>query len=280
MYHLTLDTCIWIYLAEEKYEGALSQLEKLVNDRKVALLIPEQVQNEWNNGKSDLIRDHFKDSIKGTIKNAKGLSNYLNDEERDILTQLINRVEDKKEEYGEEKANKNISRVEELIRMGTVCPTTSDNKIKATEMALAKKAPIHKKNSVGDALIILSTIDYLKNQGISNAFFVSGNTKEFGAENPTILHSDLTELFDSVGLQYSINVKEVFKTIDQLIVSDEEVKQVEEINREMYLLEAPICNICDTPMQGAYLRSAYGGLTWQWFCTKGHSRIDTGESWD
>lgn len=281
MHYLILDTCIWIYLAEEKYEGALTQLEKLVDGRKVTLLIPEQVLNEWNNGKADIIREHFQGSIKGSLKNAKSLSNYLNDEEKEILTKLIKSVDDKKEEYGGVIADKNITRVEKLIKFGVVCPTTPDNKIKATDIGLAKKAPFHKKNSTGDALIILSSIEYLENQGIREAYFISGNIKDFGAENnPTILHPHLTDLFDSVELQYSTNVKEVFKTVDKLIVSDEEIKEVEMINREMnFLEEAPNCSVCKTPMKGAYLRSQFGGLTWQWICP-GHSRIDTGDFWD
>jgi hypothetical protein len=281
LHYLILDTCIWIYLAEEKYEGALLQLENLVNKGKVSLIIPEQIQSEWNNGKADIVRGHFEESIKGTLKNAKSLNNYLNHEERDIFSKLINDVEDRKDQYSKERANRNIEKVEDLMRGGTVCSTTDANKLNAIEMGLSKKAPFHKKGSIADALIILSSVEFLTKQGFANAYFISGNTKDFGDENnPSIIHPDLTDLFESVGLQYSINVKEVFKTIDQSIVSDEEVKEVEKINKEMYILEPPNCDVCSTPMRGAYLRSQYGGLTWQWLCTKGHSRIDTGDFWD
>jgi hypothetical protein len=70
-------------------------------------------------------------------------------------------------------------------------------------------------------------------------------------------------LFNSVGLQYSIKVKEIFRLIDEMIVTVEEVQDVERINKAMHIPEDPKCPICDRTMQGAYLRSQYGGLTLQ-----------------
>lgn len=144
-------------------------------------------------------------------------------------------------------------------------------------MGLAKMAPFHrKKDSIGDALITLSSVQYLQQQEIKNAYFITGNKTDFGkVGNESEIHPDLKDLFDSVELQYSINVKEVFKLIDEMIVTVEEVHEVERINKAMYIPENPKCPICDNTMQGAFLRSQYGGLTLQWICPTGHYRMDT-----
>jgi hypothetical protein len=71
-------------------------------------------------------------------------------------------------------------------------------------------------------------------------------------------------LFNSVGLQYSINVKGIFRLIGKMIVTVEEVQEVKRINKAMHIPEDPKCPKCDRTMQGAYLRSQYGGLTLKW----------------
>jgi hypothetical protein len=281
LHHIILDTDIWVFLAQDTYPGALPQLESLVATGKLTILVPEQVKNEWNNGKTEIVRSHYINNIKGALTNSKKLKDYLNDVEKEVLSELIENVDRKKDEYAVDKANEYVSRVEELIRKGTICPTTDDNKIKATEMGLAKKAPFHKKNSFGDALIVLSTVEYLRQNEIKNAYFITGNKTDFGKTgNENELHPDLKELFDLAELEYSINVKEVFRLIDEMIVTAEEVQEVERINEALYLTADPQCPICDKTMQGAYLRSQYGGLTLQWFCPTGHYKFDTGEFWD
>jgi hypothetical protein len=285
LYHIILDTDMWIYLAEDFFPGTLSQLEELVDTGKITILIPEQVKNEWNNGKVEIVRNHYKNSINGVLSNTKKLKEFLNSEEKDTLSRLIESVERKKDDYGIVKANEYISRVEKLINNATICPITNENKIKATEMGLEKKAPFHKKkDSLGDALIVLRSVEYLVNHDIKNAFFITHNRTDFGEPgNDYFLHPDLKDLFDPVELQYSINVKEVFRLIDEMMVTAEEVQEVEKFNKAFAvppILEDPKCPKCGITMNGAYLRSQYGGLTLQWFCPTGHYRMDTGEFWD
>lgn len=272
---------MWVFLAQDTYPGALLQLEKLIGTGKLKILVPEQVKNEWNNGKADIVRSQYIGNIKGVLTSSKNLKEYLSGEEKEILAELIERVDRKKDDYAVVKANEYISKVEKLMQKGTICPTTDDNKIKATDMGLAKRAPFHKKNSFGDALIALSSVGYLQQQEIKNAYFITGNKTDFGKlDNPSELHPDLKELFDSVVLQYSINVKEVFRLIDEMIVTVEEVQEAEQINKRMYIPEDPKCPKCGKTMHGAYLRSQYGGLTLQWFCPTGHFKMDTGDYWD
>jgi hypothetical protein len=272
---------MWIFIAQDIFPGALSQLEKLVDTGKLTILVPEQVKEEWDNGKADKVRSHYKNGIKGALTNSKNLKEYLSGEDRKVLEGLIESVNRKKDEYAVDKANEYISRVEELIKKGDTCPTTNDNKIKAFEMGIAKKAPFHKKDSFGDAVIVLSTVKHLQEHEIKKAYFITGNKNDFGEPgNESELHPDLKGLFESVELQYSINVKEIFRLIDEMIVTVEEVQEVERINKEMYVPEDPKCPVCDKTMQGAYLRSQYGGLTLQWFCPTGHFKMDTGEFWD
>ena len=272
---------MWVFLAQDTYPGALLQLEELVGTGKLTILVPEQVKNEWDNGKADKVRSHYKGNINGVLISSKKLKEYLSGEEKEVLAGLIESVDRKKDDYALDKANEYISKVEELIQKGTICPTTDDNKIKATDMGLAKRAPFHKKDSFGDALIALSSVEYLQQQEIKNAYFITGNKTDFGKPgDDSEIHPDLKNLFDSVELQYSLNVKKVFQFIDEMIVTVEEVQEVEQINKAMYIPEDPKCPICNKTMQGAYLRSQYGGLTLQWICPTGHHRMDTGEFWD
>ncbi|MCM3667017.1 PIN domain-containing protein [Mesobacillus subterraneus] len=291
MKYVIIDTSIWIYLAEDLYSGALEQLEDLVKKGKAQILVPEQVKNEWVNGKADIVRAHMKERLKGTLTNAKHLKEYLTASEKALLSALIKSVSDKKDQYGEERANKNIGVVERLIESATICPTTDQNKVDAAEMALAKKAPFQNKNQIGDALIVLSGVQYLKDNNIvGEAYFITGNFHDYGEKgNQKHVHPDLKHLFDSVRLEYSINVKEVFKHIDSMMVSREELEEADEVTNEIIhrdsspyyrSLETPNCSVCGQSMNGIYAPSPYGGWTWQWICRYGHGRIDTGEYWD
>ena len=281
MYYIILDTDMWVFLAQDTYPGALSQLEKLVDTGKLTILVPEQVKSEWDNGKANKVSSYYKNNIQGILTSFKNMKNYLIDEENEILSGLIESVESRKETYAIDRAKEYISRVEKLIEKGIHFPTTDNNKIKATDIGIAKKAPFHKKNSFGDALIALSSVEYMQQQGINNAYFITGNKTDFGEPgNESKLHPDLIDLFNLVKLQYSINVKEIFRLIDEMIVTIEEVEEVERINNEIYSLVDNKCPECGQTMQGAYLRSQYGGLTWQCWCPTGHYKIDTGEFWD
>lgn len=287
MKYIILDTCIWIELAQDKYSGALFQLEKLVDDKKVNLLIPEQIRNEWNNGKAEKVKQDYKGKIKGVLSSVRSLNEYLDNGEKETLSELISSVEQNKEDYGEKKANNFIDRVEKLMGIGITCKTSTENKIKAVDLALAKKAPFDSKNQMGDALIILSSIEYLKDNNLQNeAFFITANIRDFGdKKNPKKLHLDLIPLFESVGLQYSINIKETFKLIDELIVTDKEIEDVEKIlmysHPEIPInLGIPSCPTCGISMLGSYMPSNHGGWTWHWVCPENHVIIDAADAED
>jgi len=228
MYHLIIDTCVWVDLCS-KFPELLDKIVSLVKQEKVRLILPSIVIEEWKRQKPKLL-ERQEQSVRGKLKNAKELSQYLDSKRADTFKEILDDFQEQKARV-ENAASERINHITQLFGHPTtiILETTNTAKIRAVDLALAKKAPFGSKNSMADALIILSAAEHIAKGDLPNCIFVSSNSHDFSSSsNLAEVHKDLKELFDSHQIRYFINIGQAINEVEAHLVSEESIQQVEE----------------------------------------------------
>lgn len=277
MYNVVIDTCVWLNMCSNVVETKIiDKLTEFVKEGKVRIIVPEIIVEEWNRLKVEKIVKQNEASIKGKLKNIKELFTFIDSDHADVLQEII-RSESSIKSKVKDHAHKSIKKIDFLLNYQTTRKITINDEVKnqVVMWGLEKKAPFHKKSSMADALIILSTLYYIKSHSLQPSIFVTCNTDDFSGVNKKVVHDDLEELFKKANLEYSINIGEALNKIEENSIGDELIKNIEKQSNEL------LCYKCGAPMDnGSWQRSQYGGLTWQYTCCACRARYDTGEFYD
>lgn len=246
--YFCLDTCTWIYLANgTEPVKFLQDMQDLLNQGRLCIVLPQIVEEEWNRNKAKgTIQKLILNSFSELNKQIRQVSAILDKVETHSSFQFLFEDEDKdtKEELAEikakiesnknallDKVNNNITTIESLFNHNsTIKISPSANVLlRAGEIALEQKAPIHKKNGFADAVILLTFIDYIKSNSIKNSYFISYNTDDFCQKvNKTYsLHTDLRPLFDDVNSKFFNILGGALKDVDDNLVDDETLELIE-----------------------------------------------------
>jgi hypothetical protein len=229
MYHLIIDTCVWIDLGRKLTE-VREKISDLVSREKARLIVPQIIIDEWNEHKQAKIVEARKASIRGKIKNARTISQYLEQDEADDLIRILDRFRGREDEI-EALALEEVRAIEDLFNHPStiILPVTEEAKLRAVDFALAKRSPFQSKNSMADALIMLSAVDYISQQNLSNCIFVSSNTTDFSSQSDkNQIHEDLEELFNEHGIGYFSNIGLAINEIEEELVSIESIRRIQE----------------------------------------------------
>jgi hypothetical protein len=263
VHHITLDTNVWIYLANgTEPVKLLHYLNQEVKKGYIKLILPEIIIKEWDTNKENGVRQrslkHFKD-VKETLNRLlkllgnKGERDFLalpfgDDDDKDYFKDFIGKFRQKKEEI-EDAVTENIELIDDLLKNHSIIISADEGVYKkAGDFALEKKAPFKLKNSFADALIIFTLFDYLKKQSIENAIFVTYNTDDFCEKKngKNFLHSDLKNEFKAVKCDFFKFVGEALNTINEDVISDEELALIEQRqNEENWSDSSEFCEICE-----------------------------------
>ncbi|MGB8192194.1 MAG: PIN domain-containing protein, partial [Chitinophagaceae bacterium] len=195
--YLLIDTNCWIDLCTKVPEKQLDLFESWIEKNSVSLLIPEQLMLEWTKAKDE--------QLKARKKTHAQIS-----EDVGPYSQLLNGTY----KYYESKSN----RIDKLILRGIQFQPTTDARAESMKHFEQRKAPFHHKNnnSNADALIYLSTIDYLKTRSISEFYFISRDTDDFGDPmNCRQLHPDLK--FPEISVHFYCSIIEGIYKLSQEI---------------------------------------------------------------
>lgn len=216
MIYLILDTNNWIYLAngldpinnkhhDSLHFNLLQSLIDLTDDKKIQVLVNEIVLDEWHRNKTHcyakikslenkLINKHnaFKDIEKYATSNIEQLQNeYSAGIENEII-----------------KNSHHIQNVENFLKNKCVKTEINENlKLLIFDLSIKNDPPFHnKKNNVGDAAILLSSVNYLKEIDSiwgNSAFFISNNIEEYtNGKNLTEFHPNLRTLISPIDLKF------------------------------------------------------------------------------
>lgn len=197
MIYLTFDTNIWIYSLDDSWsvDNQFDFLEPWIKDGLVKLILPEIILKEWKNNEEKEVKIREKKLYDFFVLAEEILpSAFFTDYKSPLIQKQI--IQDQ------------IERINKFIDQVQFLPLNPFVEKKVIEKGIAKKAPMHKKTSIADAIIVYTLIDFAeRNQG-NHFFFISNNSDDFYEKGGSI-HSDLKPYFDQ------LNIK-AFKTLQQL----------------------------------------------------------------
>ncbi|MFV8345151.1 PIN domain-containing protein [Flavobacterium sp. ZB4P13] len=225
MTKILIDTCVWLDIAKtDKGEKILNLLEEFIKQEEITILLPDIVISEFNRNK-DRITSEAKKSVSNHFKKVREMVfTHGNKETRNNILTELNNIDHKIPVLGD-MASYSIERIEELFYQSEIINITDEIKLRATQRAIDKKAPFHlSKNSIGDALIIESYLDYkMKNETQEfGLMFITHNKNDFSLKNGNQKepHEDFSQIFDSNKSQYFINLTEALKSVNSELINE------------------------------------------------------------
>jgi PIN domain len=204
MLYLTFDTNIWIYLLDDCYKSynPVDHLEHWLNENHIGILLPQVVIEEWERNRDNEIHVRKK-TLREFFYQAEEI--YPTAESRNRPSEIDAILTDQ------------FGRIEKLIyeRAIRINPPEHIYK-KIVDWGVLKKAPMHKKSSLADAMIVFSFIDFVEKNANDEFIFISGNKKDFfeSAKRKTI-HSDLQKIFTEHRIDAYHNLGEVVAILNK-----------------------------------------------------------------
>ena len=188
MIYLTFDSNIWIYSLDDswKIENQLDYLELWIEENHIKLLLPEIILQEWKNHREKEVEIR-----------EKTLNNFFAMADEILPSAFFSDY--KKPEVQKEIILNQLTRIDSILEKAEIIPTSTEIDKKIIEWGIAKKAPMHKKTSVADAIIILSLFEFAELKNGNTFFFVSDNKEDF-YENGKI-HSHLKPFFERLSIK-------------------------------------------------------------------------------
>ncbi len=202
MIYLTFDSNIWIYSLDESWQIEnilVDYLEPWIQNQEVKLLLPKIIIEEWDKNEKEQVRNR---ELK--LKEFFGMA-------EEILPSAF--FAEYKETSAQSKIiHDQLNRVKNLILNCEIIPDYLEVKDRIISDGIAKKAPMHKKSSVSDAMIVYSLIHFSKlNQG-NHYFFISKNTEDFYQKvsgGKKEIHHDLKQDFELNNIQAFTSLNEL-----------------------------------------------------------------------
>lgn len=243
---LILDTNVLVYLFDpERNEDELfRRLIALLMDRRVKLVIPEQVKKEWDKHKREKNDQYLKQTRKA-IENHRSLVDHFDTEqEKTELLSKLDRLQIMAERQYRYTHGLRARNLNEFIEDTYYTDIPTRNAIVDSliiNMSLERKAPFFtfnsesgskkaSKNEMADAIIFFTACNYAKNNinEFEHIYFVSENGKDFSAGNNSLLHGNLRAYADEAKIEFNNNLRRTLDIIDpqksSIIAPQQDVK--------------------------------------------------------
>jgi predicted nucleic acid-binding protein len=224
MFHLLIDTCVWLDLAKDHNKDTLlTVLTELIERKQVVLIVPQTIVDEFNRNKDHVAKDGIK-SLSSAIKRAQNAVRQMGDpKKRNLMERYLGDISYKIPQLGDQ-AIDTLTLVAKLLRKATVIPTSDSVKVKAAQRGIEGKAPFHKsKNSINDAILIETYAEYKNSEDMSGRRFaiVTHNKHDFSSfSDERLPHPDIAGIFSKIKSIYSINLGETLRRIMPELVTD------------------------------------------------------------
>lgn len=279
MIYLCCDTNIWINISNGfEPPRLLNKLFEEIQNGNITLLLPEIIVTEWNRNKEKFIIEQTQKTTKNQISSLKKLNEFLERNENDLLflwdkltrkelhgidkvnvkiEDLINVLKEHKTEITD-RARKNIETVENIFAHNNTItlPTDALSSLTVIKFATEKKFPFeNEKNNFADCLIFYQFINYLKDNNIEKAHFVSSNKNDFFPKGE--LHELLQNEINSTNSFFYKSLSEALNTsLEEELVNQDELRRIEELskktlytcvscNNRTYNKEENYCHVCN-----------------------------------
>jgi len=224
MFHVLIDTCVWLDLAKDhKQESLLSVLWELTTKDIFQLIVPEIVVEEFNRNKGHVAKDGVK-SLASAIKRAQEAVNEMgNPKNKKTMQSYLSDVGHRIPQLGND-ALHTLGSVEKLLASVPALHVSDSVLARAAKRGITKKAPFHRgKNSMNDAILIEMFEEYKKEHAVpGHRFaFVTHNKHDFSSPvDERLPHPDIASYFSRVKSQYSINLGVTLKKVAPESVTD------------------------------------------------------------
>jgi hypothetical protein len=255
MNYLLLDTNVWLYMLNNLYNDNGKFLDALIRlhlEGEIQIVLSEQVEIEFfRNYETVFSRVMHNYDSKITqfvdIVHKLDIAVYYAD-------QWIDKIKKAKDNYIKDSYGmrlEKIARVFEDFKSFKIA-TSNQVRIHAAELALEKTPPFFGslaapkgddptvKNSMGDAIIFLGYLEFLKGKTYKSAYFISANSTDFCEPGSNSLHHKLNELIAeaNVDLKFDSLLAKYINLIDGNILKSQPFPQ--NPNREFE------CEVCKT----------------------------------
>lgn len=280
-----MDTNVWFYLANsynpknQNFDDGLhfklvEMLAELVDNREITILTNEIIIEEWNRNKEvakNLIQKYQK-SFEGNKVHISNIKKFLAKEDKLVLDAIFENYSINLN-HAIENNEKHITHVEDLLISKTEkVEITQEIKARAADRAIKKLAPFKgdKSNSMADAVILLSAVEYLKklsiflpwvkNEGdfhvFPNSIFVTINKRDFAnPDNENEIHPELLPILGEAKIEYNANVGKALNAIMKELINREELEQIEREMEEEYWRDVVYCEMCYPDPEKTYVNN-------------------------
>ncbi|MFP3569822.1 PIN domain-containing protein [Paraburkholderia sp. SIMBA_030] len=234
MFHVLIDTCVWLKLADDhKHTPLLQVVQGAVAQKKMKLLVPRQVLDEFKRSRARVLKASER-SFTGHLQEVrKAIAKVGGDKKKTsmVLAHLAE-VNHKLPKLGRP-VESTLDAIEKLLIDAEIIEPTDGVMLRAAGRALNRKAPCHRenKNSIADAVILETYIEASNAKGEGNRFaFVTDNYIDFSATdgNFKLPHPDFASSFSKIRSMYFINLAECLRKIDPSFVSEVEWFAIQE----------------------------------------------------
>lgn len=225
MFHVLIDTCVWLDLAENpKQTPLLEPLAAMISGGQMNLLVPRTVLMEFKanctrvaKSSEKSLSTHFS-LVKDAIRKADG-----NKRQKTKVLEYLSDMDHRIPLIGGA-AKTTLDRIEVILNAATPIEVSDAVKVKATDRALNRKAPCHQnKNSMADAVLIETYFECVKAGKPGDRFaFVTHNHTDFSRTggNRKLPHADFGVMFSKIRSMYFITLGECLRRIDPHLLTD------------------------------------------------------------
>ena len=281
MFHVLIDTSVWLALAEnQKLTPLLTILVEFFGEEQLELLVPRQVIIEFHKNRDRVAKasakslaTHF-NLVKDAIRKVEG-----NKRQKDKVLDYLSDVDHRIPVIGGA-AELTLTRIDELLSRATIIEATDAIKARATDRALNRKAPCHheNKNSMADAVLIETYLDCVRTMGgpRDRFAFVTHNVHDFSLVkgNQRLPHADIAPGFSRIKSLYFIQLADCLRRIDSMRIShllwelewDRQPRGLTEILK------------CTDRLTTQVWHNRH--MNWAWRVERGKDKIVSKEEWD
>lgn len=226
MFHLLIDTSVWLDLAaDQRQSSLLDVLIEFLGEGSAALILPSTVVTEFHKNRERVAKasakslaSHF-GQVRDAIKKAEG-----DERQKEKVLNFLADVDHRIPLIGGA-AKATLARIDELFKKTTVIEPSEQAKARAADRAIGRKAPCHheNKNSMADAVLIETYFEYLRSRaGSGNRFaFITHNKNDFSLANGNqkLPHADIESGFSKIKSMYFVNLADCLRRIDPMRVT-------------------------------------------------------------
>jgi hypothetical protein len=279
MFNVLIDTCVWLKLAEDhKHTPLLQVVSGAVAMKKMRLLVPRQIVDEFNKNRGRVLKASEK-SFNGHLQEVRKAIAKVGGEKRrtQMVLAHLAEVNHKLPKLGRP-IEATLDEIEKLLSGAEIIEPSDAVMLGAANRALHRKAPCHRenKNSIADAVILETYLAAASTRSAGHRFaFVTDNYNDFSVSNGNfkLPHPDFAAAFSKIRSMYFINLAECLRKVDPSFVSEiewfaaqEQPRGISELIREHQLLSDQVW----------YNRHKYHA----WEIERGKVKIVTKEQWD